>query len=146
MLVYTTNVTQSTTQNAYGVYDMNGCSWECAASYVDNKHENITNYGGDMATNRTSNKYCTVYKSNNTTGSLDAKYETEDYELNKGMKGDAIYETSSGVTGINSWWSSDSYFPYRSVQFFVRGGHLMQKDGSGVFGLSKIYGASRKFV
>ena len=133
--VYTTNVTQSTTQNAYGVYDMNGGAWEYVASYVDNKHGNIATYGGDMATNRTSNKFYTVYKSTNTTGSTDVSYEASDYQLNKGMLGDAVYETSTTASGSTSWWSAHSEFPYREWPFFVRGGQCLNDD-PGVFAVS----------
>ena len=48
---YRTNVSQSTTNNVTGVYDMCGGAWEYVAAYYDNKNANLNTYGKDVFNN-----------------------------------------------------------------------------------------------
>ena len=129
---YLSNGIQSTTGNAYGIYDMNGGKWEYVASYINNGSGNLTNYGTDMTSSDigTSTKYKTVYKSTTTTGS---NTQSADYALAEGLKGDAVYETSSSYSSSNSWNSDYSIFPFANAPFFRRGGYANTGSGAGAF-------------
>ena len=118
--IYTTNKKQATTQNATGVYDLNGGSWERMASYINNGNNNMETgkdiYGNSSQEQSTSTKYKTVYKSENS--------QWKDYEIS-GIKnkGEAIYETSSSpVDGMGAWFNAYAAFPKDFGIFFLRGG------------------------
>ena len=122
--IYTKNKKQSTTNNATGIYDLNGGRWERTAAYINNKNENLRTYGGQNegdlygateAEQSTSTKYKTVYISENN--------QAKDYEVaGKKVKGDAIYETSSlPISNIGSWFDTYAYFPNETFPFFYRG-------------------------
>ncbi len=133
--IYTTNTEQSTTLNAYGVYDMVGTNWEYVASYVDNGNENLSTYGGSTAGDlygatrqeqSTSTEYKTVYSSAVSDGS---GAQVANYELSKYKKGDAIYETSkSHYNSSGSWFSALIEFPDGEFPFFLRGGVYSYAD------------------
>ena len=117
----------STTRNIYGVYDMAGSSWEYMASYLENATNN------SFATNfkKFNLKYQTPYKGTGETSSIEDK--TANYEANKEMYGDAVWETSNGANGGNSWNGDYSYFPSLNVPFFLRGSSFHYNSGAGVF-------------
>ena len=121
----TTNTAQSTTGNVWGVYDMSGGAWEYVAAYVDNGNGNLTSYGKSLVNGdpKTKNVYAK--------GSSDS-YENN-YQQNKGVYGDAVYETSTSGNGTTSWYSDYSYFPNTSGPFFVRGGYYIHGSSAGVF-------------
>ena len=122
--IYTTYVNNSTTHNAYGVYDLNGGAYERVASYVNNGGEKLSTNGGTTAGDlygateeerATSTAYKTVYsgKGNSAT----------DYATNASMKGDAVYETSSFAQAQKgSWFAAYSLFPNSLFPFLARGG------------------------
>lgn len=119
---YTGNANQSTTQNAYGVYDLNGGAPEYVASYVNNGTGSLTEYGADLIIDdnseaATSTAYKTVYTITNNSQSVG-------YNLSSSKKGDAIYEISNSYNSLSgTWYSTYSYFPYSNYPFFVRGGN-----------------------
>ena len=122
---------QSTTRNAYGVYDMSGGAYERVAAYLANDTGNLTTNGGTMTNKENgedkSTKYKTVYKK----GVTDT--QSNNYEAAKEMKGDAVYETSSTYSSSSgSWHSACAYFPYTSSPFFARGGGYVSSY-AGVF-------------
>ena len=121
----TTNTAQSTTGNVYGVYDMSGGAWEYVAAYVNNGNGNLTNYGSSLVNGdpKTKNVY---------TKARTDSYENN-YQQNKGVYGDAVYETSTSGSGTTSWYSDYSIFPYSSNPFFLRGGYYNNGSGAGVF-------------
>ena len=122
---YVNNGAQSTTGNVWGVYDMSGGAWEYVAAYVDNGNGNLTSYGKSLVNGdpKTKNVYAK--------GSSDS-YENN-YQQNKGVYGDAVYETSTSGNGTTSWYSDYSYFPNTSGPFFVRGGYYIHGSSAGVF-------------
>lgn len=134
---YLENVLQSTTGNAYGIYDMSGGNWEYVASYVNNGSTSLTNYGGTMTSSDigTSTKYKTVHEcSTSDNGSTwSSSIQSANYDLAKGVKGDAVYETSNGYSGSYSWNSDYSLFPYASYPFFKRGGYRGNGSDAGLF-------------
>lgn len=64
------------------------------------------------------------YKHAYSLGLLDSSLNN--YEANKNMYEDAIYETSSNVTGTYSWYNDSNYFPASNLSCISRGGpHVM---------------------
>ncbi len=128
--IYTTNKKQSTTYNAYGIYDMSGGKDERVAAYVNYTYTNNNHlasnggtevgdlYGASEAERSTSTAYKTVYEvsgANNTMAS---------YNLTEMKKGDAIWETSNSYnSSTGSWFGNNAIFPYISLPFFCRGGN-----------------------
>ena len=136
----TTNTAQSTTGNVYGVYDMSGGAWEYVAAYVNNGNGNLTNYGSSLVNGdpKTKNVY--------TKASTDS-YENN-YQQNKGVYGDAVYETSTSGSGTTSWYGDYSSFPSTVWPFFYRGGRCNGGSNAGVFYFDYDYGgghSSRSF-
>ena len=130
--VYTTNKGQSTTNNAYGVYDMRGGSREIVASYVDSTYvtNDIANQGGYGETgslfgqNETEKATSTAYK---TVYEWESNQEIS-YNLTENRKGDAIWETSADYNSTtNSWFGGYSRFFMSSQQFLWRGGNYQQR-------------------
>ncbi len=120
--IYTTNKGQSTTNNAYGVYDMNGGLWENMASYVNynmsSSNQNDGGYGekGSLLGQNeyekaTSTAYKTVYENGTN--------QVNSYNLTEHVKGDAIWETSN--QSGSSWFKGRKQFPNSSCPFFSRG-------------------------
>ena len=130
---YVNNGAQSTTGNVWGVYDMSGGAWEYVAAYVNNGNTNLTKYGASLVNSsdaRTKNVY--------TKASSDS-YENN-YQQNKGVYGDAVYETSTSGNGTTSWYSDYSYFPVTGCPFFIRGGYFSNGSVAGVFYFSNSSG------
>ena len=140
--VYTDNVNQSTTYNPYGVYDMNGTSWEYVAAYVNNGASNLSNGGDITSTVAQSTKYKTVYPSTVNNGS-DAS--EADYVLNANVRGDAVYETSNSHRDVNSWFWAESDFPDSNYPFFGRGSLFYNING-GAFCFNQGDGLGYNFV
>ena len=134
----TTNTAQSTTGNVYGVYDMSGGAWEYVAAYVNNGNGNLTNYGSSLVNGdpKTKNVY---------TKASSESYENN-YQQNKGVYGDAVYETSTSGSGTTSWYGDYSYFPGTGDPFFGRGGGCSNGSGAGVFYFSRGNGGSDSVI
>ena len=175
--IYTENKSQSTTGNATGVYDMNGGAWEFVANYVNwrdgatkkkylealkvedqenqeevdskcllvingGKHSNDLFGGGDQRS--VSTKYKTVYVNDGTTNTDSM---TLSYDANSTVKGDAIFETSSGTgkfdknNTTNSWLKQLSIFINFTHPFLKRGGNY-DSDATGTFFFNNADGAA----
>ena len=109
----------STTQNITGVYDMSGCVWERTATFL--KGANETSYIAGMIDNPStvaSSKYVTIYE-----GTWDT--------CNK--IGDAVKETSTSGSGLNSWNGDCSYFVATSGPVFIHGGDYHDGSIAGIF-------------
>ena len=83
---YVSNVGQSTTETVYGVYDMSGGAYEYVAAYLNNGNSNLKKYGQGLVNGDAKTK--NVYSK----GSSDS--QVNNYSVNSGKYGDAIYETS----------------------------------------------------
>ena len=128
----------SSTLNMYGIYDLNGGTFELTAAYIANgveglkkRGESITYENGMLKTKST--KYTTVYPydSNNDTAA-------SNYALNKYIYGDAIRETSNDS---KSWNDDAAVMPHSTQPFFNRGGANMSSNGtSGLFNFGLNYG------
>ena len=144
--IYTTNAGQSTTGNAYGVYDMSGGTYERTASYVNYGSSSTilrTNggtfsgdlYGADTTEQSTSTKYKTVYKASETDIG-------DSYNLAAEKKGDGIYETSNRYdTFSSSWFEAESRFSDTQFPFFTRGRYFGDNH-AGIFAFSGANGES----
>lgn len=104
---YVAYANQSTTGNVYGIYDMNGTSWEYVAGVLDSKLSNGSNYNFTEI----NSKYYNAYAS---------------YNESKKIKGDGVYETSRTGSNSTSWHQGYSYFVGSSSPVFVRGRLLRQ--------------------
>ena len=132
--IYGTNKKESTTHNAYGVYDMNGGAWERTANYVNygDSSSNLSTYGGTQSGDlygteeerNTSTAYKTVYQASGTS-------QAESYNLAQSKKGDAVYETSnSHYSKTGSWFDAYALFPFMGAPFFGRGSYYVGANPS----------------
>lgn len=131
------NASQSTTGNVYGVYDMAGGLWERVAAYINNGNGNLLLNGKAIMEDSdpdSSNKYKTVYPYNKADDTNEANYN-----LNKAIKGDAMFETSSGI-GYKSWFGDESSFMFGNAVFLHRGGSTINNPGVGIFTFSNTPG------
>ena len=130
---YKTNISQSTTNNVYGIYDTVGGTYEYTTGYVA---DNSQPYGNSFAsTNNTTNnktestQYATVY------AKATSNNYTENYTANiNKVFGDGIIETSTAGSGTTSWHSANSNFvgmdsPY-NCPFFERGGRYKDTNAA----------------
>jgi len=115
---YKSNVLQSTTGNIYGIYDMNGTLWEYVAGYINNSDVSSNGYNTNLLNAvATNSKYADVYKATSDS-------QENNYAENKGVKGDAVYETSTSYSLINGWHGDYSAFAYTIRPVFARGRSL----------------------
>ena len=129
--IYSTNAGQSTTKNAYGVYDMYGTSFEYVASYINNGNTYLTDntsVAGMLTSSNvgTNSKYKTLYD----IGSDDSR--SLNYSANLRFKGDGIWETSNSSADHNSWFLGNSFFPKTSTPFFKRSNYY-NSGSTGIF-------------
>jgi len=104
------SVTQSTTGNKYGVFDMNGGAWEYVAA--------------GLSTNVA-----------NTFGSANVEYY-DAYTSYGDRYGDAVYETSTSSSGNTSWYGDISSFLNSTLTFHGRAGFYGIGEAAGLFGFS----------
>ena len=142
--IYINNKNQSTTHNAYGVYDMSGGAWERTACYVNygDNASNLSTYGGtqkgdlygaDKEEQSKSTAFKTVYQASGTN-------RLESYNLSQTRKGDAIYETSNSSSNEEgSWFGTKASFAYTEYPFFQRSG-MFTDERAGTFFFSDAYG------
>ena len=110
---YKTNVSQSTTGNETGIYDLNGGSWERVAAYWDNGDDKLSENGTTTVfpSNQLNSAYAKYWDrygvsqneitqmnndlwNQNSSANGTRKSITDDrYNLMKNIKGDAMYET-----------------------------------------------------
>ena len=121
----TTNAGQSTTGNIYGIYDMNGTSWEYVAgvNVLSNGHASSIFY--DFT--NVEAKYYDIYKN---------------YSESKGIKGDGIYETSISGNGSTGWHQDFASFLDSSKTILQRGGRLYNGSALGLFSFDSSNGNS----
>ena len=112
----------STTQNIYGVYDMNGGDYEYTMS-------NVVNTDGTTMIPRNSGYTTTTYP--------DAKYydkysySTSDTSRKRSKLGDGIKEVYN--TDRYGWYGDYSYLGYASFSWEMRGGNYYNDAIAGVF-------------
>ncbi|MDD4796070.1 MAG: hypothetical protein PHG03_05935, partial [Bacilli bacterium] len=124
----------STTHNIYGVYDMSGGAYDRVSAYVDNDNENLAANGQSIL--NALDKYKNIYEA----GTEDTR--PLNYEANKNVYGDAVYETSSTGEDLTSWHGDYSYMPHASNPWFNRGGTFSYGTIAGPFGFYLSAGAA----
>ena len=130
----------STTRNIYGIYDMSGGAWEYTANYLKSVTGNT--YVSDFL--KIESKYQTAYDGTGISSSIEDR--TINYEANKEKYGDAIWETSNGCDGQDSWNSDYSNFPYADSPFFLRGGYYSSGPAAGSFYFNISYGSGSNYI
>ena len=86
-------------------------------------------------------KYIDQYEGTGVTSS--AADRQANYEANKDVYGDAVYETSEKGDGSQSSWNQDySNFPHLTIPFFARGGNYHDSTHAGVFNFVDAWGGS----
>ena len=139
---YITNTNQSTTGNAYGIYDLAGGSWERMAAFngVDSNNY-FSKYEWtketELTVNSDSTKYVTKYNNNT------ENYYERNVIYRSGKIGDATKEVNEGkvyhteVYGeqILNWFEDAADFVTSDYPFFMRGSY---GDGTetGIFAFS----------
>ena len=120
---YITNVSQSSTGNVYGIYDLSGGRYEYVAAYYSGLDANSTYIGNGLpfaSIGGTSDEYSTAYSG--TSASSAYKY------------GDATYETSG-------WHLDGANFVNSTYPFFERGGWWKYASaGNGMFSYTDGHG------
>ena len=140
----------SSSGNMYGIYDLSGGVWERTASYVANGHNNLKN-GTSLAWDGShfitaSSEHRQVYTCD-TTADASGKSDIDaasaaNYEKNKLVYGNAMYETSTAGTGQTAWYSDYSYFPGLDIPFSARGGGFWGGEDAGLFSFARADGNS----
>lgn len=146
-------VNGSSTGNATGVYDLNGCAWQRTSSYITNSTSatsNVISYGAGIAspildetpnTDGVSTKWTTAYPFNSTSDSSSNNWKkfvsmittlTTTEGSTYGF-GDAIYETSINGWGSYSWNADKSQYPETNNFQFERAGYYGYGKISGIF-------------
>ena len=131
---YKTNVTQSTTGNIYGVYDMSGGAWEYVMGNMKNSSNSFYSSNAGFTTAPDA-KYYDSYKYDSSSNTTYAR----------GKLGDATKETLTTFGEYNGGWYNDCvYFPYSNYSWFSRGGSSYGAS-VGVFGFSFSYGGDNSY-
>mgnify|MGYP005774564877 CR=1 FL=1 len=125
----TSGMLASTTQNIYGVYDMNGSAWEYLMG-------GIVNADGSFYSNNSgfidspSSKYYDRYT-----------YDTSFVTHSRGKLGDATKEILK-IYGIESggWYGDHSSLVASSSSWIGRGGHFQRKSLGGIFYFGRTVG------
>jgi hypothetical protein len=131
----TYGINASTTGNIYGIYDMNGGSYEYTAAYLDNGNSNLTTNGASLL--NAENKYKDLYLKG-----VNDDFATN-YNLTATKFGDAIWETSTNGGDVNSsssWYTDNSNFTYTTKPFFLRGAYYTATNRSGIFAFNNYRG------
>ena len=102
----------SSTGNIYGIYDLNGGSFERIAAYIDTSVA-LTN-GQELV--NAPERHKNVYEAS------EDETSENNFEINSKAYGDAIYEISSYENQYSAWFSDYSRFSFGTDAFLVRGG------------------------
>ncbi len=119
----------SSTGNIYGIYDLSGGAWEWTAGYITTQENEVEGLRGE------NNKYRSKYEGV-------SAIHTDNYKEDKNAirLGEAIWETSSINTEIQSWNNDSSTFINHTEPFFIRGGYWNYKEKAGLFAFNRGYG------
>lgn len=145
-------VSASSTNNMFGVFDLNGCANESTSAYINNNSNSLehgksfTEFNKDLETHKKeSTKYATVYSVGNTDTS-EENYKLYKNILTKQKYGDAIFETSNFVSNEIVPWQRGTAFKYpypnATAPFFCRVGNL---SGNSTFAICSYTGEPYNF-
>jgi hypothetical protein len=146
----TIGVHASTTDNAYGIYDLSGGAYEYTLSNYSNGAVGRPSTGSGLTAGtaptfftNAANKYFNIY--------LSTQFTNDSYATNynqctlNSCGGHALFETVSVLSvssNIQSWNSDNSYFVYSSNPWAFRGGYYNNTTSAGLFNSIRSTGAS----
>ena len=124
---YKTNVTQSTTGNMYGIYDMSGGAWEYVMGNMANSsgsfYPSDSGFVVSPAGPNFNHKYYDSYT-----------YGTSSTTHGRGKLGDATKETLKTFGSYRGGWYTDyAAFPSSSYSWYIRGGSFSHGSNAGLF-------------
>lgn len=123
-------MTASTTGNITGVYDIAGGSWEMVAAYINNGSAALSNLGTLVTADA---KYKDIYQYGPDT-------EANNLALTANKKGDALFETSSGIGADTGWHGASVGFSFVDSPSLIRGGRYNNGSRSSVYYSASFYG------
>ncbi len=128
---YKANATQSTTKNIYGVYDMNGGSWEFVMGNMINSSGTFySSSAGFDSTNIPNSKYFDSYT-----------YSTSYTSHARGKMGDATKETLKTFgSETGGWYSCYAVLSYLDRSWLARGGYYGNGVNAGLFSFYNHHG------
>ena len=115
----------STTGNVSGIYDMSGGSLEYVACYVNNGDSSLTENANSLLNANSKYKDVTIMGSGNSSSS--------NYDANRNIYGDAIYETSKSYEDNNGWFYDRARYFNSANPFLMRGGYISYGSNAGIF-------------
>lgn len=128
--LYNTELGQlaSTTGNIYGIYDMNGGTYEYVMGNMSST-SSVYTYYQSVANNyftysQTTAKYIDTYANGTSYGNQNA--------YNRARLGDATGEVTTTTTDIG-WYNDYSVFAFSEGPWFNRGGTVVDGTNSGIF-------------
>jgi hypothetical protein len=133
----------STTGNIYGVFDTNGGTWEYTMAFLSRDTTTtslptVASTGFSDVTLTNNKRFYDIYAR-----AGDGSDRNNNYNANRGVKGDAAFETStSGDSGAGSWFGAYSDFPGPSLPVFFRSGGWGNGSGAGPFYFSYLAGTA----
>ena len=95
---YKTNVTQSTTGNVTGIYDLNGGAWERVAAYWDNGSSSMTSYAGKITVD---GKEVNLFSGNKLNSEFAAYWDKYDVSEDEKTNGAATWAMKDGITATS---------------------------------------------
>ena len=142
--VYTINKAQSTTGNAYGIYDLNGGLGECVASYISNGEGTLTTNGNSLI-------YSSTKYRDELTGSFNGEAINAYDQTILQTEGMALHEISifnQDDATLNSFrdYGDMKVFPFGITPFFIRGSYYTNSVYSGIFAYMNYNGTSHNYV
>ena len=145
--IYISNVNQSTTGNATGIYDLAGGAWEYIAAYIDNGYYGLADNGGNSENDiygSKNSKYKSVYPYDSIDNGFEYKreYAIANFNLANRYRGDALFETSDSGFGNDSFENNTAYYLQGDIPYLIRGGDFNSGMGAGVFSYNGYSGAS----
>ncbi len=134
---YALNISQSTTGNIYGIYDMSGGTREYVSAVLRNGQYRGP-YSNEIDVFGTDKEYIDLYEIG------DDDEGEKNYNANSNKIGDAIYETSTSWKNFSSWYGEGSIMPSTVDCWLERGGDNDMPSYAGIFYFNGDDGASSK--
>ena len=118
---YASSQNCASTKNIYGIYDLNMYRYsEYVAAYLNNRKETLTTYASELLT--APNKHKDIYSVGKKGNTILSDTSKDNYEANRNMYGDAIYEISDyPSSNVGTWLKESTRMAYMGNEIFTRG-------------------------
>ena len=110
---YKTNVTQSTTGNVTGIYDLNGGAWERVAAYWDNGSSNLNSYAGKITID---GKEVNLFSGNKLNSEFAAYWDKYDVSEDEKTNGATTWAMANNAENIITKNTKLAKYAYDRVQ------------------------------